>query len=110
MVIYTFKVPESKSNNKELILNEGLIISPEHEHETDDFIKCLNDVCEHKPETWKSYGDSLSEWFRILNMEFIEVNTDLQNKKYNECKMNLCHFACACKCMFYKIHEMTQKV
>ena len=47
MVIYTFKVPESKSNNKELILNEGLIISPEHEHETDEFIKCLNDMGIH---------------------------------------------------------------
>lgn len=65
-----------------------------------DFYQCIDSVHTNPPDTWENYSRTIDDLFKIINMEFIEVNTDLQNKNYENCKTNLCHLACACGCLY----------
>ena len=116
MIIYTFKVPKDEKGMNEMHLEDGIIITPDsHDHieschdfseDMHDFFHCVDGVHANPPETWSRYGKSLDDIFRIINMEFIEVNTNLQLKKFEQCKTNLCHLACACAYMYNTITEM----
>jgi len=116
MIVYTFKVPKDEKGTNELKIEDGIIITPDsHDHveachdfseDMHDFFHCVDLIHKAPPETWSKYGDSLDDIFRIINMEFIEVNTDLQTKKFEQCKKNLCHLACACAYMYNTITEI----